>query len=312
MFKWPALPSPRAHIHELADFAELTCWKDSATSATALSRSLARLEENDYSDGVPEEDEIDRRVEEAYAEIERRQEASGDGYPFMIGDPGLTLQASQDTDNPRHVIYKYLLLATRLNMKDDRVHAGIDGALLLEELSAEAAREYFGDRAKSIVFGTAADNNRFPDKVNDLCYQLGEGGGFSNNYELRFTRVRDGKLDVVVWNPFTDGLPGKLIGFGQCKTGTYYENELTQLQPDVFRDMWMRSPLVVLPVRMFFLAEALASAGGGSIYTSRRAGLLFDRCRIIDFCNEVNKDVIAKVRKWTEAAAKAVELPELV
>ena len=312
MFKWPTPPSPRAHKHELADFAELICWKDNGTSATALSRLLARLEENDYSGGVPEEEELDARVEQAYMEIERRQEVCGDSYPFTIGNQGLTLQASQETGNPRHVIYKYLLLATRLNMNDHRKHANIDGTKIFEELSADVAREYFGDRAKGFVFGTAADNANFPGKVDDLCYQINEGGGFVDNSGSTGTSMKDGKLDIVVWKPFTDGLPGKLIGFGQCKTGTYYENELTQLQPDVFRDMWMRSPLVVLPVRMFFLAEALASAGGGRIYTSRRAGLLFDRCRIIDFCNEVNKDVIAKVRKWTEAAANAVELPVVV
>ena len=310
MFKWPTPPSPRAHKHELADFAELICWKDNGTSATALSRLLARLEENDYSGGVPEEEELDARVEQAYMEIERRQEVCGDSYPFTIGNQGLTLQASQETGNPRHVIYKYLLLATRLNMRDDRVHAGIDGTLLFEELSADVAREYFGPRAKSLVFGTSAGSSGFEEKVNDLCHQMKEGGGFIGR-DIEDTDAKDGKLDVVVWAPFKDGLPGKLIGFGQCKTGTYWEDSVTQLQPSAFRDKWLSSALFIPPVRMFFIAEDLASS------PKRRgvaidAGLLFDRCRIIDFCNEVNKDVIAKVRKWTEAAANAVELPVVV
>ncbi len=310
MFKWPAPPSSRAHVHELADFAELTCWKDGKTSATALSRLLGRLGESDYPDGAPEEEEVDRRVEEAYEEIERRQIACGNGYPFIIGDEGLTLQASQETGNPMYVTYKYLLLATRLNMSNNRSHAGIDGTLLFEELSAEVARVYFGHRAKSLVFGTAAGSANFPERVNDLCSRLGEGGGFIGR-DIEDTGAKDGKLDIVVWKPFTDDLPGKLIGFGQCKTGSYWEDSVTQLQPSAFREKWLSSAIFVPPIRMFFIAEDLASS------PKRRgvaldAGLLFDRCRIIDFCDGVDSGVLVKVREWTEAAAKAAELPVMV
>ena len=66
-------------------------------------------------------------VEEAYHEIERRKEACRDGYPFVIGEHGYTLHASQKAGNHKHIIYKYLLLATRLNMNTNRKHANIDG-----------------------------------------------------------------------------------------------------------------------------------------------------------------------------------------
>ena len=58
MFKWPGLPSPSAPVHELADFAELVCWQEGNTSVVALTQALGRLEENDYTDGVIEEDEL--------------------------------------------------------------------------------------------------------------------------------------------------------------------------------------------------------------------------------------------------------------
>ena len=292
--------------HELADFAELTCWQQDSTSATTLSRVLGRLGENDHSGGVLEEEETDTRVEEAYVEIERRQEACRDGYPFVIGEWGHTLRAIQDADKPGHVIYKYLLLATRLNMSNDRCHAGIDGTLLFERLSAEVARKYFGARSESLVFGTAAGDPGFKEKVDNLCCRLEEGGGFTSGHSGR-TNVRDGKLDVVVWKPFTDRLPGKLIGFGQCKTGTHYRDSTTLLQPGAFRDKWLRSALVVPPVRMFFISEALTPDERYEV--SIDAGLLFDRCRIIDFCDGVDTEVMAKVREWTAAAAATTELP---
>ena len=158
MFKWPGSPSPQAPKHELADFAELNCWKNEKTSATALSGALGRLEENDYHGGVPEDEETDGSIGEAYLEIERRQEACGGDYPFAVGDEGLTLRAIQDNRSPSHIIYKFLLLATRLNMDSQRCHAGIDGTHLFEELAAGVAKEYFGECAESLVFGARPDD----------------------------------------------------------------------------------------------------------------------------------------------------------
>ena len=233
MFKWPGLPSPNAPGYELADFAELTCWRDSQTSATSLTRLLGRLDENDYSRGVPEEDEVHGLVEEAYLEIERRQDVCGDGYPFVVERQGSILRSMDDEANFKHVIYKYLLLATRLNMRDSRNHADLDGTQLLELLASEVARGYLGCRAESFVFGTSASGVGFKDKIQELCDKLNEGGGFVNRGGGA-AYARDDKLDVVVWKPFSDGLPGKLIGFGQCKTGTHFRDSMAVLQPDKF------------------------------------------------------------------------------
>lgn len=306
MFKWPGTPSPNASEPELADYAELVCWQKNLMSVTALSKQLGRLDENDYFDGVPEEDETDEVVKRAYLEIERRIEACRGGYPFDIARQGNTLRPSQDTKNRRHTIYKYLLLATRLNMKSNRVHGGIDGTLLFEELAAEAARKYFGARAEKFVFGTAAGGKKFSRKVDNLCERMKEGNRFYNHSGAR-SNVKDDKLDIVVWKSFTDGLPGKLIAFGQCKTGTDYKDELTQLQPDVFCDSWFQTKPAVLPVRMFLISEALCRVGWYSV--ARKAGLLFDRCRIVDFCNDITSDMLKKVTTWTKAAADATGLP---
>ena len=307
MFKWPGAPSTRASEHELADYAELVCWKHHGTSTTALCAHLGRLEENDYSDGVPEEEEIAEVVQAAYLEMERRRSACRGGYPYVIGKRGYTLATDPDHGNSRHVVYRYLLLATRLNMRTDRMHAGIDGALLLEDLAAYAAREYLGARAESLVLGTSSNLSRFPEKVDDLCRRLREGGRFFNRDEAVPT-ARDGQLDVVVWKHFSDGMPGKLIAFGQCKTGTDYRDTLTQLQPDVFCRKWLHSFPAVTPVRMFFVAEALSKLRWYS--TAADAGVLFDRCRIVDFCDDLSEDVLAKVRAWTEAAAAARIRPD--
>ena len=222
MFKWPGTPSPRAPAHELADFAELVCWKNRGTSRTTLRADLGRLEENDYSDGVPEEDETPVRVEEAYSEIERRRAACRGGYPYLIGTDGYTLAMEVDEGDCRQIIYRYLLLATRLNMGNCRVHANIDGTLLLEELAADVAREYFGDRAESLVFGTSSGAADFQGKVNDLCRKLKEGGSFFSHTQTRPT-ANDGKLDVVVWKGLLITSPGSSLRLASAKPGPTIE-----------------------------------------------------------------------------------------
>ena len=308
MFKWPNTPSPKAADHELADFVELVAWRNSTMSIVELNQLLGRLDEADYSDGVPEENEIDVSVNNVFSEVGRRCDACSGAYPFVIDNGGQSVRFEVKDDNDRHMIYLFMLLATRLNMKGNRDHGGFDGTQLFEELGAESAKHYLGSRAESLVFGTTADDDSFPERVNDLCRQLGEGDGFVDRYGGS-RKVKDDKLDVVAWTPFADQQRGKVIMFGQCKTGTHYRDNLTELQPDAFCTTWWRSPPVVTPTRAFFVAEALPRAGWGRV--ASKTGVLFDRCRIVDFSEIVSTDVLEKVRTWTNAAAVAADLPPL-
>ena len=305
MFKWPEAPSPRAGEHELADFVELVTWRDGVMSAVELAKSLSRLDEADYSEGVPEEDEMDARVETVFAEIERREKACAGGYPFSVRDNGQTVWPQKEaSENNKHMIYRYMLLATRLNMNENRRHKGLDGTRLFEELAAESARCYLGERSASVVFGTAAVGDGFVSKIDDLCGRIGEGDGFRDGSSGRSSQ-KDGKLDVVAWIPFSDGQSSKLIMFGQCKTGTHYKDHLTQLQPDAFCNKWFRSQPTVSPTRTFFVAEALPRSQWRDMAVD--AGVLFDRCRIVDFSDSASPDVLTKVRVWTDAAVATLQ-----
>ena len=305
MFKWPDVPIPTAEEHELADFAELLCWQEGNTSATALARALERRADYDHSRGVEEDEEIPRHAASAYREIERRTRICGEGYPFLLGRNGDTLSTLPCTNNSKRAIYRYLLLATRMNMSSNRRHADIDGTQLFEELSAETCKEYFGSRAECMVFGTPAGGTRFEEKVNRLCTNIQEGDGFHPKVGGKVNE-KDGKLDVVVWKHFSDGLPGKFIAFGQCKTGTNSRDHLALLKPDSFCKKWMRSSPALTPMQMSFVAEALQCTHWYNFASD--FGLLFDRCRIVDFSNQVSCDVLARVKSWTSAAAVATGL----
>ena len=319
MFKWPkALPARPTDVEQadfdellawqmdLTDFSELTSWQGGSASDTHVSRQLAKLEENDHTNGVPETDELYEEVQEAFGMVEDRMESYGSAYPFVLDESGRSLRLRAHSGSLGQTVYKYLLLATRLDMNQNKSYEGIDGTDLFEQLCAEVARRYFGDGSRSLVFGTSSDLRSFSDRVEDLCARIGEGNTYRNNSGGR-PQAKDDGLDVVVWNPFTDTRKGKLMGFGQCKTGTHYEEHFTRLQPDAFCKNWFDVMPAVHPVRIFFMTDALPNDRWYK--RSTYAGIIFDRSRLIQLCENISSQTLTKMSTWTQAAAVANGLP---
>lgn len=315
MFKLPGIPTPRSEVHELADFAEWLAWKQGRASSREILAAIGRLDDNDHNIGCDDNaDELADDLDEVMNEIERRHTACNGAYPFTLERAGTVLENRTSQEDPRLTVYYYLLLATRMNMLNNRTHQGIDGTLLMEELGEHVLGNYLGGRlvgdrsrdagcqnfrrAKSMVFGTR-NRSRFPDKIRDLCLAVGEGGAF-RTLDPAMVDAQDDKLDVVAWVPFSDMKPCQLIIFGQCKTGTSWDGQKTQLQPDSFIKRWMRDPFLLNPIRAFLISEASDRSQwcGDCFYT----GLLFDRCRIIDFCSDIEEDLLSRITTWTYAA----------
>jgi hypothetical protein len=159
--------------------------------------------------------------------------------------------------------------------------------------------------ARSLVFGTAGGGT-FREKVDSLCRELCEGEGFHNLDVRAPVMATDDKLDVVAWVPFVDTLPGQLILFAQCKTGTNWQDSVTQLQPDVFIDRWIAGHILVTPVRAFCLSESTDRTKWSS--TCRAAGIFLDRCRLVACCDNVDTLLLWKIKLWTDAAIATVNL----
>lgn len=301
MFKLPGLPSPRADVHELADFAELLAWQNASVSAREILAFLGRTGNNDYNEGVDDEDDINAEtLDDVMLEIDRRSKSCVGGYPFLLDLRGTVLRHDPIDISARAVVYRYLLLSTRLNMKKDKVQADIDGTCLLEELSAAVLRCYLGyERAQSVVFGTANPGS-FKDKVDALCAALGEGGSFEP-LDPGPVNANDDRLDSVAWIPFSDRREGKLIIFCQCKTGSNWKELTTQLQPDAFVRRWMKHrTFPMTPVRAFCVSEATCPTNWGGLVSY--AGLLFDRLRVVDFIDRIEPNLLERIRTWNAAA----------
>jgi hypothetical protein len=299
-FKLPTYPSPRADVHELADYAEFVALIRGTCSARDVESYLGRLDDNDHNVGINDSDSENELLSEGMMlELSRRQQACGGGYPYSLSSSGTLLEKQFDEDEPRNWVYVSLLFSTRLNMATENVKAEIDGTKLLEHLAAFVLRRHLGaDRARSMVFGTSARGS-FPEKIRALCRDIMEGGDF-RHIDPGSVDANDDRLDVVGWIPFSDQKPSKLSIFGQCKTGTSWEKAKTELQPLDFIKRWMSHPFVFDPVRAFFISESADRAhwSGTAIYT----GLLFDRCRIVDFSDGMDSELMVDIKTWTQAA----------
>lgn len=302
---------PKAHvanISEIADFTELECLrtKDGNVSTLDISRMMQR--EVDASD----DNEVAQPIAEAFDECTARCSDCGseDGrYPYEVLEHGTLLQLRSPinvgTDERSALLYIFLLLATRMNMQTQRSQGGEDATKLFEYVCTEIAERYWGgpnSATKSIVFGTGARNgiNTFKRKIEDLCSELNEGYGFQADRNATIS-AQDGKLDLVVWKKFTDSRPGQLIGFGQCKTGQHWQRDLAQLNPNGFCRKWMVKPPAVDPVALFFVTDR-ATTNFYDLCVD--GGILFDRCRVVEFANDLSKSLLVKLSKWVKAAMK--------
>lgn len=310
-FMLPHTPSPEADVQELADFVELRAWDRGSVSAREIVAALNRVDDNE--DNVGCEDDEDQNADtltNVFMELDRRASICGPAYPFEVQSQGEVLKHSQlDPSIPSQVVYRYLLLGTRLNMSKHHVHAKLNGTFLFEECAAEILKIYLGnEQAKSLVFGTSVGGG-FGEKVKELCGQLREGGTYRSRDKSGST-ANDGKLDAIAWMPFADKREGQVIIFGQCKTGTTWRSQITQCRPVDFAKNWFESgAFAVEPVRAFCVAESVDTSTWLSL--THGAGIMFDRCRLVEFSKGISGDLLKRLLAWTVAAKETVSTDNL-
>ena len=273
-------------------------------------------------DEVREGDDLETRedVDAAFNDVEARREHCGPRafYPFRRDEENrgrIVIDEPQNGKQRWHaLLYLFLLWLTRISGS-----APISGnnspdpaaRKLFERLCCEVASNYWGrgvagESAPFIHFSALPGN--FGRKINALSQQLGEGDGFREGALPKKSRLNDGGLDIVVHRRFADGRPGQLIGFGQCKSGRNYESKLTELSLRDFQG-WFLGDFVVEPVRLFFLSDRVAD-DKVLARNCRKAGILFDRCRIMEYAGEVDSDLKREIADWILARLDEFKIPD--
>lgn len=250
-------------------------------------------------------------AQDAFDELADRIEACGtnaypniSSYPFELKSNNTVLQRkSAASGHPdAGLLYLFLLMLTRSDMASTaRKKIAIDPTKVFERLCADVLKEFWGgdsEHCNCLVFGTAqlTGQRRFQDHVSHLCTQLQEGVGWRTS--ARSPGAGDGKLDVVVYRRFRDKRPGGLVGFAQCKTGVHWREHLTKLQPRGFCQTYMMSPLIVDPTRIYMVPHRIVPNRWAE--DTHAGGLLFDRCRIVQYGNMIAAATLKDCRAWIE------------
>jgi hypothetical protein len=68
----------------------------------------------------------------------------------------------------------------------------------------------------------------------------------------------------------------------------------------------MQQPFLLNPVRAFFISESIETSKWNDL--SVDAGLLFDRCRLVDFCPDLSVELFDRLKQWTNAALESIEV----
>jgi hypothetical protein len=253
---------------ELSDWLEIVALTapDGDASAGDLERPLRRL-------GYSNPEELIGRV---FTEIDRRVKAAGDAYPFIRGNE-LVSRKSTVSD---YLPYVFCLLLSYFKWKAKKGVAH-NPWLLFEEMAHVAAREYLNAPNTSLLFGTSVREKKvtFSDSIDALCTRLREGNGF----RAQSTHAKDDRLDVVVWKDFPDNDPSQMVLFGQCAAGDDWKKKVSELQPEAFGSQWLQRQLISPVVRSFYMPHRL-EASSWELW-ARKAGILFDRCRVAYFAH---------------------------
>lgn len=295
-FKIPNIPTASTTTPDYADFLELMCIANSAEySIINGTKKIAYGSDEIDNDGIDsDDDKIYSKLEEALGEVDFRKIKCRNRYPFITGKNSILID---DSCSPHDFwTYLYFLFATRNNMHTAKVKNGINGALLFEEISALIIKEYWGDRAESLAFGTSSEGG-FRTKIEEITNRIKEGLRYKEPDQTTHDE-QDGGLDIVVWKSFADARKSKLIGFGQCKTGTEWRSEVGFPLPDEFCQTYLFEMPYLSPIKMFFSTEVCVL---NYEKIARKAGLFFDRCRLMDYLpNELPKDLFERMKSWTE------------
>lgn len=295
MFSRPNSKDPSAIV---ADYIELQCFLSGAPVSVYSLRSLFSMPDDELDNsGVESSDDFSiDSIEDGIKECGQRSVSCPMKYPFEVESMSVT---PLNVNEAFKEIYLFLLLSTRLNMKEDAKHNGLDATKLFEELCAGVASEYFGKHSKSFVFGTA-NGESFKDKIEHVISSLHLTSSFKT--PLGSTgKQKDAAVDVVAWIPFTDKKDSQMIAIGQCKTGTHWDAMLTCTQPGVFfGDNFTGEPFAGVE-RMFFMTESYGIDKWEE--RSRKGGIIFDRTRIMEYIPE-NLDyyLLGRIKIWNQAA----------
>lgn len=225
------------------------------------------------------EEAIERKCLEVFTELEDRQKAADTAYPFNVD--GSILRSTNWQDYPAYV---FCLCLSYFGCKEKKGSKAFPRRWF-EHLARDAAQCYIG--GKALRFGSPRLRSELPTNfkaaIERICKQLNEGTAYKAG---GLPDRRDDAVDIIAWKHFPDKLPGKLILFGNCATEKDWEgSKKTELMPGPFCSDWMVDPPRCEIIRSLFIPHRVETQR--FLSHLKRAGIIFDRCRISYWSRQV-------------------------
>ena len=287
-------PTPKYSTHLQADFVELRCLvhpdrsigKSEVHDLFAEDADINR--ENPYyelpNDAAMKTDKQLEYIDDWFQYLEYRAEAFDSAYPFQLRSNSNLLEVKRDL-NDHNRLYVYLLMASSLRYYGKPEEKIITSSF--ESISAEALKQYIGDKAEIHVFGANSSSRYTGDidsKIEELAKDICEVARISKNNK-RKKRSGDAGLDIVGWIPMDDTNPGRLLIFGQCACGKKWEDK----QSSSSYQRWSRLiDLSLEPVNTIFTPYCFRDASGNWFEPQDiHMSLMIDRLRIMKLLSTV-------------------------
>lgn len=241
---------------------------------------------------------IEQRCNAVFLELNDRSRAASSAYPFAVGPSVIQIQGRLE-DYPAY----FFCLCLSYAGWDKKT--GYLGARLFEDLSCLAAGAFVGGAHTRFAYprtGRAVGlPTKFKEAIAQLTVSLAEGDGCRDKPSRS---AKDDALDVVAWRHFPDLQPGKLLLVGQCASGDDWTDKLNDLNPVATTDEWMVSPIISPMLKAMFIPHRVRRDEWETC--NRRAGLVFDRCRLAYSVHTGPNVAFDKYVTWTNDCLRRV------
>lgn len=235
----------------------------------------------------------------AMEELERRSRILGTAYPFEVNHSKLSYRGKGSG------LYEFLLAVSLA----ENITKGKNVQLprVFERIVTKLVALSFGEDSLHLHVGSPRDasvGRNFRDAMAKLSEHSGEWI-WAPEDDLNSTSAKDEGIDFVVWQkPRDTRRISQLFVLGQCACGNDWDTKFGDL--NVKRvEKWFKPATIIDPIKTFAIPFHLVDSKLRE--SSREAGYIFDRARLVMIDHELNK---SKVLTKYEAEMKS--LTELV
>jgi hypothetical protein len=298
-----------------ADWVELGAMLSSRQTASAadLARSRSVLEEPEHElivvDSVGEqlEEEIlqsrsEMWISDVREELGTRRIALGDAYPFAVVESGLTwrLTLREEPDRHDHLFYLCCLLITakRHGLLEAK-HEVRDMDKVMQIIAYLVAARIVQGTAYWFGYPRPDNTGRMGQAVYELLRRMGFESPALVPPVWSVGTENDGGIDVVAWKNFGDGLPARLVLYGQVASGKNWEGKSVARDADSTFPSWVGNygqryyfPVMFIPWQQYLNVQPTHDRSfrqrvtETSIKQEKIFGLTVDRGRIAELATK--------------------------